>query len=95
MCVACGLLDRGNNKQPPVDRINADIDAIQPESVAITTQIIPSPVERAVSLRWLVDFAAQNRGKRFSFERREFLAPADGGGTDACINISADALDAH
>jgi hypothetical protein len=48
-----------------------------------------------VSLRWLKQFAAENRGKRFTFERREFTAPENGGGCQGGIDITADTLDAH
>eukprot|EP01051_Picozoa_sp_SAG22_P014218 SAG22_NODE_1692_length_3804_cov_7.159784_4_plen_652_part_01 len=56
---------------------------------------IASPVNRSVSLRWLLDFVAQNRGKRVSFERREFLAPDDGGGSEAGTDVTAETLSSH
>eukprot|EP01051_Picozoa_sp_SAG22_P011576 SAG22_NODE_1126_length_5474_cov_4.748093_2_plen_1153_part_01 len=64
----------------------------EPESVF---GVIASPVDRSVSLRWLLDFVAQNRGKRISFRRREFLAPEDGGGNEAGIDVTAETLSSH
>eukprot|EP01051_Picozoa_sp_SAG22_P011054 SAG22_NODE_1036_length_5904_cov_4.908355_1_plen_556_part_10 len=66
--------------------------AFEPESVF---GVIASPVDRSISLRWLIDFVAQNRGKRISFERREFLAPEDDGGNEAGIGVTAETLSSH
>ena len=64
---------------PPEHRIGGHSEP-EPEDDLHTrppgpSAVIPSPVNRSVSLRWLKEFAAENRGKRFSFERREFMAP--------------------
>ena len=84
---------------PPERRIG-DHSEPEPEDGLHTrppgpSAVIPSPVNRSVSLRWLKQFAAENRGKRFTFERREFMAPENGGGGQGGIDITADTLDAH
>ncbi len=84
---------------PPEHRIGGHSE-LEPEDDLHTrptgpSAVIPSPVNRSVSLRWLKQFAAENRGKRFTFERREFTAPENGGGCQGGIDITADTLDAH
>ena len=84
---------------PPEHRIG-DHSEPEPEDDLHTrppgpSAVIRSPVNRSVSLRWLKKFAADNRGKRFTFERREFMAPENGGGGQGGIDITADTLDAH
>ncbi len=84
---------------PPERRIG-DHSEPEPEDGLHTrppgpSAVIPSPVNRSVSLRWLKQFAAENRGKHFTFERREFMSPENGGGSQGGIDITADTLDAH
>ena len=72
--------DDGQQPQPPAASPRDGEPAAESEPAAEPRGVVSaSPVERAISLRWLVDFAARNRGTRFSFERKEFLAPGDGG----------------
>ena len=60
-----------------------------------------TPVARAVSLRWLLDFAHACRGTEHSWEvatdhlAKEYLAPADGGGGAAPLVITREQLAAH
>ena len=53
-----------------------------------------SPVERAVSLRWLQRFVTKNSSMSFSFTRKEYVDVADGGGNQHGIDIAAENLDA-
>lgn len=47
-----------------------------------------SPVLRAVSLQWLLEFVEQNKRKAFSWRNeREFMAPEDGGGEEAILEV--------
>eukprot|EP01048_Picozoa_sp_COSAG05_P015910 COSAG05_NODE_1977_length_3759_cov_6.284973_3_plen_316_part_00 len=78
----------------PPERRAQDQSEPEPED-ELPTRSSESPVNRSVSLQWLNDFVAQNCGTRFSFERREFMAPEDGGGNQSGIDITAETLDAH
>eukprot|EP01050_Picozoa_sp_SAG11_P011150 SAG11_NODE_1161_length_5638_cov_10.644545_4_plen_1446_part_01 len=69
--------------------------ALEPEPEPEPLEKSTNPVDRSVSLRWLLDFVAQNRGKRVSFERREFMVPEDGGGNEAGIDATAETLSSH
>ena len=46
-------------------------------------------------MKWLKNFVTEHRGKRFCFERREYLAPADGGGSSSGLDVHPDTLEAH
>ena len=78
----------------PPERTAQDQSEPEPED-ELPTRSSDSPVNRSVSLQWLNDFVAQHRGTRFSFERREFMAPEDGGGNQSGIDITAETLDPH
>ncbi|XRB15362.1 EF-hand domain-containing protein [Pseudoscourfieldia marina] len=56
-----------------------------------------SPVLRAVSLQWLLEFVEQNKRKAFSWRNeREFMAPEDGGGEDAILEVKrGNSLERH
>eukprot|EP01052_Picozoa_sp_SAG31_P021573 SAG31_NODE_1675_length_7552_cov_69.287228_3_plen_233_part_00 len=80
---------------PCVSSASIAPEADQEPAAETRTRNIPSAVDRSVSLRWLLLFVAQHRGKRFTFERREFLASEDGGGSEAVVGVAASSLDAH
>ena len=63
-------------------------------NASISTRKI-SPVERAVTLKWLQRFATKYSGMRFSFTRKEYVDAADGGGNQSGIDITAENLGAH
>jgi hypothetical protein len=54
-----------------------------------------SPVERALSLRWLLHFGTMHRGKCYDFERREFMNSEHGGGSPDGIVVTPEMLAAH
>ena len=67
--------------------------AAQPEPAPAPA---PGPVQRAVSLRWLLDFKRARGGKPHGWEvAREFLAPADGGGAAGVVEVTAATLAEH
>ncbi len=69
-----------------------DSIALGKPNPTISTRHI-SPVERAVSLKWLQRFATKNSGMRFSFTRNEYVDDAHGGGNRRGIDIAAEDLD--
>jgi len=76
------------NETTPADRTPSKPNA------SISTRKI-SPVERAVTLKWLQRFATKCSGMRFSFTRKEYVDAADGGGNQNGIDITAENLGAH
>jgi len=66
----------------------------EPENEADMTNVArkPSPAQRAVSLRWLQQFAAQYRDECFTFPRREFTDDAHGGGNQHGIDVNVEQL---
>ena len=77
--------------QDPVAPVPAPAPAPEPAPAPA-----PGPVQRAVSLRWLLDFKRAHGGKPHGWEvAREFLAPADGGGAAGAIEVTAATLAEH
>ena len=54
-----------------------------------------SPVDRALSLRWLLHFGTVHSRRCFEFERKEFMNPEDGGGNQDGIVVTPEKLIAH
>ena len=86
-----------NSPSPRSDEDHKELQAeaeLEPENEAHTTTPARklSPVQRAVSLRWLQQFAAQYRDECFTFPRREFADDAHGGGNQHGIDVNVEQL---
>ena len=86
-----------NSPSPHSDQDHKGLEADagpEHENEADTTNAArkTSPVQRAVSLRWLQQFAAQYRGECFTFARQEFADDAHGGGNKHGIDVNVEQL---
>ena len=72
------------------------VQAPAPPTPLGTDEGAPGPVERAVSLAWLMGFATRWRGTKCSWKvAKEFLSPEDGGGKGKPVVVTETNLDEH